>query len=190
MIFGIHKSFTNFVDKLRQEGMNATTSMEKVQDTSKITRRAVLIDDQLADMISRWASLDLQPTEEFEFEDPCSDRSSDGCDRNEESKLPPPRPYFERHMRAPASTPMPMQGVFLRVKSDPITQMCGAPTSSMLMQSRGMTQSMPNLHSSRSLYNRGIGYSVLSSATERGGQPEKHALRARVEEFDALLEAL
>ena len=150
---------------------------------------AVSIDDQLADMVSCLASLDLQPTE-LVFEDPCSESSIGGC-QNEESKLPPPRPYFDRHARTPPPAPKLMQDIFSRVKSDvtPITHRCGASTE-FVLQHKGMTQSMPNLHSSRSMYNRGLGYSVLSSATECGGKPGKHAMRARVEEFEALLEDL
>jgi hypothetical protein len=86
--------------------MNATANWEDVQNTSKATRVAVPIEEQLTDMVSRWASLDLQPTEEFQFEDPCSESSSEGCDRNEESKLPPPIPYYDRKSHTLAPVPM------------------------------------------------------------------------------------
>ncbi len=53
-----------------------------------------------------------------------------------------------------------------------------------------MAMSMPNLHSSRSTHNRGIGYSVLSSVAESGGKQGKRDLRARIEDFESLLEDL
>ncbi len=145
---------------------------------------------QFAATISCWALLDLQPAEEFDPEDPF--KFDDSCDLNEEPKLPLPMPYFDRRARAPAPAPMIMNDVFSRVKSDPTTQVGGAPTGNDLLQRRGMTQSMPNLHSSRSLYNRGIGHSVLSSATEfaSGGKLGKLTMRALVQEFEALLEDL
>ncbi len=171
--------------------MNATAApwTNEIQDATKSTRLEASIHNQLADVISCWASLDLEVTEEFEFEDPCSDSSSDDCGRNVESRLPPPMPYFDRHARTPAPPLLLNQGVFSRVNSSPTT-MFVAVAGNDLLQKKGMTQSMPNLHSSRSLYNRGIGYTVLSSATECGHEQGKHAMHARVREFEALLEDL
>jgi hypothetical protein len=171
--------------------MSLIETLERVQVPSKANQLAVPVDDQLSEMLSCWALLDLEPTDEFQFEDPCAESSpADECERNEESSLPPPLPYFDRRERAPHPAPMIMQGVFSRIKSSPISQLCGPTTSNKLMQRKGMTQSMPNLYSSRSMYNRGIGYSVLSSFTECEGQPGKHAVRARLTEFEALLEGL
>jgi hypothetical protein len=165
----------------------ATTWEDIVEVTSKPTRLAIPIHTQFADMISSWTSLDLEEKEEFEFEDPCSDTSSNCSGRNVESKLPPPMPCFDRHTRKSAPSPSLIQGVISRASSSPITQKCGIPTGNELFQTRGMTQSMPNLHSSRSLYNRGIGYSLLSSASECGEKEGRRARRARVQEFEALL---
>jgi hypothetical protein len=169
--------------------MDATSTSENIaQDATKFNR-AVPVKEQFANFISCWVSLDLQQTEEIGIEDPFPDSSSAAeCNQNEESKMPPPVPCFDRHARAQRPAPMLMQGNLSRVKS--ASHLCGAPASITLLQRKGMTQSMPNLHSSRSMYNRGIGYSMLSSATECGGQSGKHAMRARVEEFDALLEDL
>ncbi len=162
--------------------MTAIATYEEVfHYASKTPRLAVHHEDQLAYMMSRWTSLDLQLTEEFNFKDPCYDQD---CNRNEESKLPPPMPYFDRQTHAPAPAPLLARGIFSRVKSDS----GGAPNGNELLQ--GMAQSMQNLYTSRSIYNRSIGQSELSSDTECGGQQGTHAMRARVREFDTLLEGL
>ncbi len=65
----------------KRKDMNAiatnTTWEKDLQDASKSTRLAIHIGDPLGDMILRWASLDLEPTEEFDLdqEDPCNDSS-------------------------------------------------------------------------------------------------------------------
>jgi hypothetical protein len=187
---GTHKQVTT--------PMDATTAGWKnmIQDNSKSIPPAAPIQDQLANVISCWDSLDLEVTEEFMFEDLCSHNSSDICGRNVESKLPPPMPFFDRrahtpaHAYTPAHAPLLMQSVFSRVSSSPTMHVCGSPTGNELLQTKGMSQSMSNLHSSRSLYNRGIGYSVLSCATECGDKQGRNSMHARVQEFEALLENL
>jgi hypothetical protein len=49
-----------------------------------------------------------------------------------------------------------------------------------------MTQSMPNFRNSRSLHNRGFGFS-LSSASEFRDMKSKHLFHTRAEEFERLL---
>ena len=140
------------------------------------------------------ALLDVNATNELELEDPCSDSFTevfDSGDTSEESDLPPPMPFFDRQTNATASAPMLLQGVLSRARSSsPSRGACGAPRGRDVLQKRAMAVSMPNLHSSRSTYNRGIGYSVLTNVTECGGKQGKQALRSRIEEFESLLEDL
>jgi hypothetical protein len=66
----------------------------------------------------------------------------------------------------------------------------GFPRGREMSQARSMAQSMPNLHTNRSMHNRSVGYSLLSHASECGDRREAKGSRARVQDFDALLEGL
>ena len=57
------------------------------------------------------------------------------------------------------------------------------------MKSAVMTKSLPNLSDVRSKYNRGIGFSVLSSTNESGMSGCRES-SLRIAEFDKLLEGL
>uniref|UniRef100_A0A7S0M1T7 Uncharacterized protein n=1 Tax=Cryptomonas curvata TaxID=233186 RepID=A0A7S0M1T7_9CRYP len=165
--------------------MHSTLPFEdSALDTSK-TKRKVPIKDQLAHILSCWASLDLQPTEDFEFTDPLPDRSS-GFDRNGDLQMT----CIDRCTSAPAPASVILRGAFSRAKSSPIILMCGAPTENEIIPQQKMTSRTQNLHCIRSSYNRSIGYSVLSSSLESGGMQGMHAMRARVQEFEDLLEGL
>ena len=145
------------------------------------------LEDQLVDLL---AQLDVNPTYEVELEEPSCD-GHDSDDNGEESHLPPPMSFFDRRTNATASAPVLMQGVLSRVRSSsPNRGASGAPRGRDVFQARAMAMSMPSLHSSRSTYNRGIGYSVLSKAGECGGNQGKQSLRSRIEEFETLLEDL
>ena len=156
------------------------------------TRKETMpFEDQLVGMLTQLHV----PTDELEWEGPCSDITTedDKCEINEESDLPPPIPFFDRRTNATASAPVLLQGLLSRARSSsPNRGACGAPTrrGRDVFQTKAMTMSMPNLHNSRSTYNRGIGYSVLSNLAECGGNAGKQVLRSRIEEFDTLLEDL
>ena len=135
-------------------------------------------------LVGMLALLDLNPTDGLEG--PSS--NIEDTDSGEESNLPPPMPLFDRRTNATASAPMLLHGVLSRARSSsPNRGACGAPRGRDVLQTRAMAVSMPNLHSSRSTYNRGIGYSVLANAAECGGKQGKQALRSRIEEFETLL---
>ncbi len=58
-----------------------------------------------------------------------------------------------------------------------------------LFRSTNMTRSMPNLSTSRSLHNRGVGI-ALSNSSECGGGKGRILLLARAEEFEQLLDGI
>ena len=132
--------------------------------------------------------------QELESGYPCSDSANDAFDNidiTDESRLPPPMPYFDRRIYAASPAPSLIHGVLSRARSSsPCRRSPHEPRGRVLCHGGAMAQSMPNLHSSRSMYNRCIGYSMLSSASELGDKQGEQANRARVAEFDALLEGL
>ncbi len=126
---------------------------------------------------------------EYPFSD--SNEASVSSDSAEELRLPPPLPCFDRRIHASASAPSLMQGVLSRARSSsPSRHDPKEPRGRELCQARAMAQSMPNLFASRSRHNRGIGYSVLSNSSESGDKRGAQASRARVQDFEALLEGL
>ena len=160
--------------------------------SSKFAASGVPFEHQLVGML---AQLDVKPVDELELEleGPCDSTTTVDYDSGDncESDLPPPMPYFDRRTNATASAPVLLQGVLSRARSSsPNKSTCGVSRRRDVMQTRAMTMSMPNLHSSRSTYNRGIGYSVLSNNTECGGNAGKNVMRSRIEEFESLLEDL
>ncbi len=97
--------------------------------------RTVPVRDEFALMISSWASLGLHPSEDIDFEEPFADSSSDEYDnsKSEDSKLPPPIPYFNRNARAPASATMLIHDICSRAKYSPITKMLEARAEKEIM---------------------------------------------------------
>ncbi len=141
-------------------------------------------------LVGMRAQLDVKLADAQALDGPYTDSTEvcDSCYTNEESNLPPPMPFFDRRTNATASAPMLLQGVLSRARSSSPSR--GALGGRDLLQSRAMTLSMPNLHGSRSTYNRGIGYSVLANDTECALYQGKQSLRSRIEEFETLLEDL
>jgi hypothetical protein len=153
---------------------------------------AMPLEDQMVVMIEK---LGVKMPSELDLEGPCSECTTefnDSGDNFEESDLPPPVPFFDRRANATASAPMLMQGVLSRARSNSPKRgaLADRPRGRDFLQAKAMTVSMPNLHSSRSTHNRGIGYSVLSNKGESGVLGGKQSLTARIEEFDTLLEDL
>ena len=151
--------------------------------TASKASHAVPFKDQFAHIISCWASLDLQPTDDFELADLFPDRSS-GLDRNGNLQL-----CIDRCTSAPAPASRLIRGAFSMAETSPITHMCGGQETEIIAEKK-TTRTTQKLHSCRSRYNRSIGYSMLSSASECGGMQGMHAMRARVQEFEDLLEGL
>ncbi len=181
-----------FPDRSRKQNhlLSFTATLRAMQTSSILVSKAptttegVLLEYRLFGML---AQLDQKPMEEMEMEDPSCDGTTEAYDIGEESNLPPPLPYFDRRTHATSSAPMIMQTAISRVSSSPSNE---GKRGRDILQSRAMAMSMPNLHSRRSTYNRGIGYSVLSNAAECGDKQGKRDLRARIEEFESLLEDL
>jgi hypothetical protein len=170
--------------------------MDSTLIRTKATTMHTPYEDQLAGMLTQ---LDVKPTDQLEWEGQLCYGTTEADDSSEKYAgpvLPPPKPYFDRRTNATASAPMLMQGVLSRARSSsPNRDTCGASRAvdrRDVLQSRVMTQSMPNLHNnSRSMYNRGIGCTVLSNTAEcGGGRTKKQVLRTRIDEFDSLLEDL
>jgi hypothetical protein len=163
-----------------------TYQMQAYNKASKAsTTELALIEDHL---IGVFAQLNIKkPNGELEIDEPSCDSTTE-THESEESNLPPPLPYFDRRTHAAASAPMIMQGALSRASSSSPTR--GASRRRDVFQAKAMAMSMPNLHSSRSTHNRGIGYSVLSSVAECGRKPGTRDLCARIEEFESLLQDL
>jgi hypothetical protein len=168
--------------------------MDSALGKGKATKIQVQYEDRLAGM---HAQLDVKSTHQLEWEEPSCDGTTEADDPNEngyESILPPPMPYFDRRTNATASAPMLMQSILSLARSVSPDKGAGVAPRAIggrdIFHARAMTKSMPNLHNSRSTHNRGIGCTVLSNTAECGGTRAKQVLRARIDEFDALLDDL
>ena len=107
-------------------------------------------------------------------------------DSSEKSSLPPPMLFFKFECRSKAlPAPYIMQEVLTRARSNSPNR-CASGRHFLL----NVTKSMPNLHSNRSMHNRGIGLSVLTDSSECGCEQGKRILSSRVQEFDELLEGI
>ena len=113
-------------------------------------------------------SNDLQADSCFESE---FGSEMDSC---EEAAMPPPRPYYHRHVESSA----PAKLGLTRAISD--QNLRRAARAKEFLRSPHMQQSLPNLYNSRMEYNRRIG------STEEFRQT-KQDLASRVDEFEALM---
>ena len=152
--------------------MTKTSSEGSAVDNSKVSP-VFSMENELAAMLGRLPSC-VHLSEHFDL---------DKTSWSEESRLPAPQPFYERRASDPRATAF-TQGVFARARSSSPNRR--APGREFL----NMTRSMPNLHVSRSLHNRGIGLSVLSNSSECGDAKGTKLLSARVKEFEALLEGI
>ena len=154
---------TAFVDK--------ESERPEVKATSDWTSDSIEI--KLADMMVRFPSLDQQLSPFFTMDDSSTllELMEDIC---EETRLPPPLPYFARRLSAPPT----------HLYMDEVVSSGGAPSldngrsGREFLRARNMTQSMPNFRNSRSLHNRGVGFS-LSSASEFRDMKSKHLFHTR-----------
>ncbi len=150
-------------------------AMAAALQASKLSAIELPFQDKAVGML---AHLDVKPTDELELQGPCSDSNEfyDNGDTRQDSSLRPPKPFLL------------LQGVLSRAtSSSPNRGACGGRG---VLRAMTMTMTMPNLHSSRSTYNRGIGFYVLADDAECGVNRGKQALRSRIEEFETLLEDL
>ncbi len=161
------------------------TGFVKENPVSDSCKASIVVpfDDKLADMLDRLPSC-VQCSGDFDLQE-STQESFYGSD---ESNSPPPMPYyFERRTSAPRAQPL-SSGFLLRARSSSPNRCASGISGREYLQSKAM--SMPNLLSSRSTHNRGIGLSVLTEASECG-QTQGTKLRcSRMEEFEALLEGM
>jgi hypothetical protein len=112
---------------------------------------------------------------------------SDGRDsETEEMGMPPPKLEFDRSHRAqliPAIRPLHESLARAHSTSPPKHEQL----AKEFLRSRGMTMSLPSLHSSRWTHNRAVGNEILSQPSECGRTP---ATRNRIKEFELLLKDL
>ena len=97
---------------------------------------------------------------------------------DEHEELPPPRIFSKSHGHSQA-----LEECLTRSSSCQTLSTRGME----LLSSKHMTRSMPNLHNSRSHYNRKIGSTLKRDTSMHGAQ---HAVQNRIVEFDALLESI
>ncbi len=109
--------------------------------------------------------------------------------QNETSQLHPPALYFDRRVRTAVPLPSLMPCVSISSASS-----SGVTSPDLIrnqiLRSRGMSKSMPNLHSSRAVHNCELGRAVLSNGSECGTAQDKHKSHARIQEFENLLKDL
>ena len=108
-----------------------------------------------------------------------------------EDHMPPPKPYRGQAESFVNSTdglrcsqkilPRPHSLSDLHKQEQP---------GKVFLNTRAMTQSLPNIHSSRSVHNRILGHVLLAKPSESGNAAKSQSRRARVEEFDMLLQDL
>ena len=142
-------------------------------------------------LVSQLSKLDPQLTDKLEIIESCPEI----CDQKEESELSPPMLYFDRKTRTSVSASDSKRNLFThnilpKIKSSPNICEDQKRNEIRVLQRNPMTQSMPNLQSNRSLHNRSIGYSVLSSTTECSVQQGKNSACAQVQSFEFLLSQL
>jgi hypothetical protein len=98
------------------------------------------------------------------------------CDK---SQLQPPA-YFDRRVRAPVPSLLPLSCSQRPPSCNNLQDL----SKDGIFRTKGMAQSMPNLHSSRSVHNCYIGCTILSNPSECGATQERQKSRARVQEFE------
>ena len=125
-------------------------------------------------------TVNMRPEEDnssFDYlsQDSCCDLEFESeMDSCEEAAMPPPRPYYHRHVESSAQAKLGLT----RATSD--QNLRRAARAKEFLRSPHIQQSLPNLYNSRLEYNRRIG------STEEFRQT-KQDLASRIDEFEALL---
>ena len=105
------------------------------------------------------------------------DESHNGC-----PNLPHPKPYFDRAANQNKSSIQPT--TLTRARSSSPNR------AKNIWSTKNMSTSLPNLLSSRSTHNRGLGQLLQSDHLVRDGSQVMSTKHSRIEEFDELLENL
>jgi hypothetical protein len=104
----------------------------------------------------------------------------------EDSHMPPPKPCFVKNAQ-PQSSPGLLTNL---VRSQSLSPRSRGQTARSFVVSRNMSQSMPNLQSTRSTHNRSMGLTSLLEPSKLVVSEQKAKLQSRMEEFESLLEDL
>ena len=165
-------------DIIRAEApaMPSRDMMVRAEVSVKFHEKRISIETEIADMISG-----LQPLENVDTTSSKGSFSFESQEREDkESHLPPPKPYYKRLSHSQTSDKHKNQRSLVRAHSSE-NLIKEAPC---MLRSKAMTQSMPNLQSSRSHYNRVIGNSLNSSSSTLDSTWDRKA------EFEELLDNL
>ena len=103
----------------------------------------------------------------------------------ENSNMPPPKTYVARSMHVKPSNLLTNLS-----RSQSTSPPSRGHLGREFLVSRKISQSMPNLHTSRSIHNRHMGYELVPEPSERSRADCKAVLQSRIEEFDNLLDEL
>lgn len=162
--------------------MHSNARAETVDSCKNSHKQGTTIEMEIAEMIHGLQSMDSSYDGEIACEMASSSfhdihEENEECDE-EESHLPPPKPYYNRHACA---QPSMLQSSLVRVHSSGNLKSVGR----SFLISKPMTQSMPNLQYSRSHHNRSIGRSL--SASNPVSDPSNR-WQSRSSAFEALME--
>ena len=167
---------------MQATGIARPSSLQEDLEISKMVEHPLQLENAIAGIIDTFAAIDPQSVGEQELDtgiqDSCnqSDTGSE-ADVGEDSKMPPPLPYYERN---PKGFEAAKPGL---TRSASAENLRCEPRAKMALLSQRMHQSMPNLYSSRSYYNRRVG----STPDFRTDEKEKNRLQSRMDELEALL---
>ena len=157
------------------------SSNQAIVSCNKPSDPVLPIDSKIQGVIEQLTLLDVC-SQEFGFEpSDCNveaETEEFSDDDEGDDVLPPPKPYYDRK-----SALLPSQGLLPRSSSSQSLRN----KAREFLQSKCMTQSMPNLQSSRSQHNRVIGNSLESRSSS---SPCARSGSNRIAEFDVLMEDL
>ena len=118
-----------------------------------------------------------------------TDSTVSALDSEEESSMPPPKPFIARSVST--RTPWLNIQIGTRVRSEsPKKYDADTQSSKASLQSRNMTRSLPNLNCSRSTHNWIVGQTILESVAELSRVRNRSEIECRVAELSLLLEDL
>ena len=109
-----------------------------------------------------------------------------GSSDQKEETMPFPKPYLG-HSGSFADS---FDARRIVTRSASLSNLKEESTAKELLRTSGMAQSLPNMHSSRSIHNRVVGFALLSKPSESGNDDKVRTLHTRIQEFDLILEEL
>ena len=127
-------------------------------------------------------------------EDPWHDDATNKDLMSEEQMdhhMPPPKPYFIQSTSLADSITLLRGSQRILLGRQLSSELCKQeqPEKNVL-NARVSTQSLQNVHSSRSVHNRILGHVLLAKPSESGNSAKSQLRRARIEELDILLRDL